>query len=305
MMKLLRFVLFLITISTSLAIIPVFADEDSGLEDSMTFHVYDDIDLVSTLKFEYGRPKIVIKSVYPQLASETDHDGVAQFNDIALQIVNDEIAQFRNRVKDSADAQKKIPKDKIANNLYIDYNTSFIRAKKNHILSIRFTVQGIISGNGKPYHTHRVLNYNLDTNQNLTLSDLFLPGSNYLDALSNYTRGVLNRRLHNDGRIPDGTSSSPDNFANWNIKSNGIVITFDTGKVASNTNGTQTVLVPYAAVSDLLAPDSPISDCIKHASRCKSSNLLTGGFIDEAANISDGIRVNSFYRRFNPILGEV
>ncbi|VVC74830.1 Peptidoglycan-N-acetylmuramic acid deacetylase PdaC [Aquicella siphonis] len=273
------------------------ADEDSGLEDSMTFHVYDDVDLVSTLKFEYGRPRIIIKSVYPQLVSETDHAGVDTFNEMALQYVKDEIALFRERVKDHAEAQKKIPKDKITNNLYIDYNTSYIKSKRDHIISIRFSIQGYVGGTAEPYHTHRVLNYNLDKNQAIELSDLFIPGSNYLEILSRYTRFDLARRLKNSSRIADGTLPVPESFANWNIKPTGIVITFDENRVAPDVYGAQTVLVPYSALSEVIAPDSPVADCIAHRSRCLSNNLLTGGFIDEAANTNHG--------RFNPILGKL
>src|SRR5438093_8080410 len=95
------------------------ADEDRGLEDNMTFHVYDDVDLVSTLKFEYGKFRIVIKSVYPQLASETEREGINRFNELAMQLVQGEIAAFKEQVKNHELYQKKLPKNKVTNNLYL------------------------------------------------------------------------------------------------------------------------------------------------------------------------------------------
>ncbi|MCW5582533.1 MAG: DUF3298 domain-containing protein [Gammaproteobacteria bacterium] len=71
----------------------------------------------------------------------------------------------------------------------------------------------------------------------------------------------------------------------WNIKPNGLLITFETGKVAPYIYGPQTVLVPYSALMDVIPPESPIADCITHRSRCLSNNLLTGGFIDEASAV--------------------
>src|SRR5260221_14743414 len=130
MIKKIQYFIWIGIFSSLLALLPTFAnadDDDKGLEDNMTFHVYDDVDLVSTLKFEYGKPKIVIKSVYPQLASETDHDGVSSFNPMALQIVQDQVSKFRAMVKDNASIQKKMAKGTITNNLYIDYNTSYIK----------------------------------------------------------------------------------------------------------------------------------------------------------------------------------
>ena len=74
------------------------SDDDVVKDDSRVFHVYEDVDLVSTLKFDYGKPRIVIKSVYPQLASETDKDGVNTFNQDILDIVNEEIENFKTKV---------------------------------------------------------------------------------------------------------------------------------------------------------------------------------------------------------------
>jgi len=296
-MKQCNLVILFALLSCFFASTPTFADagdEDNGLEDSITFHVYDDVDLVSTLKFQYGKPRVIIKSVYPQLMSETDHDGVTHFNDLASQIVQDEVTTFRNHVKDNQSIQQKIPKDKITNNLYLDYDTSYVKSKRNHIISIRFSIQGYIGGMTHPYHNHRVLNYNLDTSQKIELNDLFLPNSNYLDVLSHYTHNVLSKRLQEQQQIANGTAAKPENFENWNIKPNGLLITFDEYSVAPAIYGAQTVLVPYAALQEVLSPESLIADCIQHQLRCSSNNLLTGGFIDEA--------VNTPHRSLNPIL---
>lgn len=276
---------------------PAFADEDdSGLEDSMTFHVYDDVDLVSTLKFEYGKPRIIIKSVYPQLVSETEHEGIVRFNALALEMVKNEIAYFRSKVKENASIQKKMEKNKITNNLYIDYNTSYLKSNRDHIISIRLSAQGYVAGNSRPYQRYSVLNYNLDKTEFIELSDLFRPNSNYLNVLSQYTSQVLYKRLQNKQKIASGTAPMLDNFADWNIKPNGLVITFSDTQVAPHIYGPQTVLVPFSALNEVLSADSPIADCITHHSRCINQNLLTGGFIDEAANTR--------HRSFDPLLSK-
>lgn len=285
MLKKINYFILLWVISSLFVAIPAYADaadDDSSLEDSMTFHVYDDVDLVSTLKFEYGKPKIIIKSVYPKLASETPHDGVNNFNDAALQIVRDEITRFRNLVKNNASAQKKMAKNSITNNLYIDYNTSFIKPGQDHVISIRFSIQGVV-GKSSPYHDHIALNYDLDKSRRIELSELFLPGSNYLSVLSDYTQAALNRQLANKSKIADGTAPRPENFQNWNIKPNGLLITFNENQAAPSIYGAQTILVPYSALSHILSPDSPVAGCIKNRTKCIRYNLLTGGFIDEAA----------------------
>lgn len=267
--------------------------DDIVKDDSRVFHIYEGVDLVSTLKISYGKPRIVIKSVYPQLASDTDEDSISLFNDLSLQIVKDEIAKFTAQVKERAPYQKNMPKNKLSNNLYIDYATSYVKSKNNHIISIRFSIQGFIAGMAHPYHYHRVLNYNVDTKQEIQLNDLFVPGSDYLNVLSHYTRAKLSRRLDNQDMVNKGTEPSAENFAIWNIKPNGLLITFDEYQVAPYVYGAQTVLVPFTALKKIIAPDSFIADCIKHPGRCRNNNVLTGGFIDEASNAR--------HRSFNPI----
>jgi len=274
-------------------------DDDKGLEDNMTFHVYDDVDLVSTLKFEYGKPRIIIKSVYPQLASETAHDGVDDFNQLALEIVTDEIAQFRNRVKENSPVQKTMDKKTITNNLYIDYNTSYLKPAKDHIISIRFSIQGYIGGDKRPYHHYVTLNYNLDKNQRIALSDLFFADTNYLNTLSTYSYGVLQKRLPDKSKIASGTAPLAENFAAFNLKPNGLLITFNRDQVTSSIFGAQTILIPYSALDQIISPDSPIANCIEHPGKCMRNHLVTGGFIDEALN------ADTTHGALNPVLGQL
>jgi hypothetical protein len=286
MIKKIQYVI-LFSLFCSIFISPVFADaadDDSGLEDSLTFHVFEDVDLVSTLKFEYGKPKIIIKSVYPQLASETEREGVDTFNDIVLEMVREQISAFRNQVKNHASLQKTLPKNKITNNLYIDYNTSYVKSKQNRIMSIRFSIQANITGTGRPSHQYITFNYDLEDNKPIELNELFLSDSNYLSVLSDYTRGVLDKRLSNKNLIEQGTQPTNNHFANWNIRPDGLLITFNESQVAPAALGTQMVLVPYAILSHIIAPDSPIAYCVEHEEKCRRGNLLTGGFIDEALN---------------------
>ena len=286
--------IFLALITLTPASAATVNDEDKGLEDNLTFHLYDDVDLVSTLKFEYGKPRIVIKSVYPQLASETPREGVDAVNALSQEIAKDQISQYRQRVKDNAAVQSKMNRKTITNNFYLDYNTSYLKPAHDHIISIRFSMQGLIGGNKSAYHEYTALNYNLDTNEKIELGSLFLPAANYLDVLSQYSYGVLQKHFPQNFQS-SGAAPREENFMVFNIKPNGLLITFNEGQVAPKEFGAQTVLVPYSALSEVLAPDSPINDCAHHPAKCMRHNLLTGGFIDEAVDTGHG--------RLNPVLG--
>ncbi|HEX4045792.1 MAG TPA: RsiV family protein, partial [Gammaproteobacteria bacterium] len=154
-----------------------------------------------------------------------------------------------------------------------------------------------------PYHHHFVLNYDLKNNQPLELGMLFNPNADYLTVLSTYTQMTLsNRHLPDKEMIAAGTAPKPENFRNWNIKPNGLLITFDEYQVAPYVNGTQTVLVPYSFLKSILNPTSPVTACVIHKKQCSRSNLLTGGFIDEALNLK---RINSQHGGFNPTLSKL
>ena len=128
-------------------------------------------------------------------------------------------------------------KKSITNTLYIDYNTSYIKSNHDHIISIRFSVQANISGLKTPYHGHVALNYDLDKSQQIELSDLFLPDSDYLNVLSQYATYNLSKRFSDKNIAAGYIPAQAENFQVWNIKPNGLLITFSENQIASNAIG--------------------------------------------------------------------
>lgn len=269
-------------------------DNENGHKKNQVTHLYNDVDLISTTKIEYAKPRIVVKAVYPQIEVPEADDGITQFNGLIQQKVQDNIADFTSRVMANRVGQINLPKKSVKNDLLIDFDASLIKSGKQHILSVRFSIQGNITGMGKPYHQHQTLNYNLDTGEELTLENLFMPGTGYLEALSSYSAFLLDRRFPGKTYQLSGVQPTPDNFERWNIKPNGILITFDEGQVAPAIYGVQTVLVPFHMLEAILSPESPLASCIINKKTCRRNNRLTGGFIDEAANAR--------HRAFNPVL---
>src|SRR5262249_27493363 len=142
------------------------------------------------------------------------------------------------------------------NNLYIDYDASVIKSGSEHIISVRFSLQAYIVGMAHPLHYHRVLNYAIEEGKEINLSDLFAPNANYLQVFSDYCRQVLDKRLANKDMVAQGTLPTLQNYKNWNIKPNGLLITFDEYQVAPYVNGAQMVLIPFTALKDILATES-------------------------------------------------
>lgn len=289
-------ILCLICISTLSFTPTAFAEEEFSdaypqKDHTPTYRITDHINMVSTTKYFYGKYDAVIKAVYPQLEGWEEDEHVALFNQTVKALIMREVDEFRNFLKQNP------PGLPGKNELYVDYSASVIPSYHQHLLSIRFSIQGFMRGMAHPRHYHQVLNYWLEKDKALTLEDIFLPQANYLVIFSDYTRETLARRLQDRALLQAGTQPTTENFQLWNLKNNGILLTFEEAQVAPYVNGAQTLLVPYSLLKNMIAPHSPIMHCVKNPKTCGNRNLLTGGFIDEAINVQ--------YRRLNPLLSKL
>lgn len=274
------------------------SDDNTGRDETQTYPITDDVTMLSAVHFSYAKPKIVIKAVTPTLEYSDENDIFANFNDVVTDLIKQESSLFRDLVASAQSQQLVLAKNKIKNNLYIDYDTSVVKPNGIPIISIRFSIQGDIAGLPHPFHYHRVFNYDLEVGEKIELADLFKPESDYLQVLSDYTSMRLIRHFTDKQLVLEGTAPKPENFKNWNIKTNGLLITFDEYQVAPYINGTQSILVPYSALKNIISPDSPLSACVKSPRKCARGKVLTGGFIDTAA-------IKPLHRAFNPLLSQL
>lgn len=268
--------------------LPAFAadDEDSGIENRQVYHVYKDIDLIPDTYIQYGKPKIVVKTIYPLLTSDEENESVNKFNQLVHDLIHKEITNFKKNLSEVLANQKDIPKSllqKAENNLDIDFDSSIININSKPIVSIRFIVNGYIVSMAHPYHHHRVINYDLENGQTLELTDIFNVHSNYLEALSKYSSNVLYKRYKDQLWIEEGTAPQLQNYKNWNVNPFGLLITFDEYQVGPYHYGSPTVLIPYSILRDFISQESLMGECLKHQKKCLKSHLLTGGFMDEAS----------------------
>lgn len=105
------------------------------------------------------------------------------------------------------------------------------------------------------FHT---FTFDLKTGQSLMLSDLFVPGSNYLTELSTLSRAALAKQEGADVdqmSLISGTAPTSDNFQNFAIDGTDLVLTFPPYQVAAYSLGTQTVRIPLAQIKSLLKPE--------------------------------------------------
>lgn len=288
---------------------PLFAGsgEDSPVDNKSTYHISDSIDLVSANDIQYEKPKVVIKLVYPKFSNSNDSDVSAEntdtptntpsepagsssiiidaFNQAVTKVIREEITAFKQQVADAQTYQHTLEKSKVKNRLSVDYSSAIINLEEKPLISIRFIIQGYATGMAHPYRRYRVVNFDIDAGTEIQLSELFKPDSEYVEVIINSAKKDLDKKLRGQSI---SSSLTADSLANWNLNLNGIRITFDPGTVAPAVYGTQTVLISYATLKEIIEPASSLGQCLKHRSRCLREHLLTGGFIDEAANTRHG-----------------
>ena len=292
--------------------------DDSPVDNKSTYHISDAIDLVSATDTKYDKSRIIIKMVFPRLNNSDDSESMNKFDDsdtskadatppsstgletdafnqLITSIINEEITYFKQKVGDAADFQKTVDKTKIRNRMTIDYNSAVINLEEQPLISIRFIIQGYVTGMAHPYHRYRVLNFDVDAGKEIQLAELFKSDSNYLEFIADFAHKELGKQFKDDSMLANGTSPTSQNFANWNFNLNGLRFTFDEATVAPAVNGMQSVLIPYSEMKKLIDPESVLGKCLAHRTRCMRDHLLTGGFIDEAANTRNS--------RLNPVLG--
>lgn len=125
------------------------------------------------------------------------------------------------------------------------------------LVSVRFEFYAFTAGAAHPVSYSKTLTYNLASGDVVLLPDLFTLGTDWLGALSSYClrdlqeRGVL--------EFPEGAGPTMGNYASWTLTPEGLVVYFDPYQVAAYAAGPQQVLVPYAVMSEFIAPQGVLS----------------------------------------------
>lgn len=134
--------------------------------------------------------------------------------------------------------------------------THTLTAATEDLVSVLFFVDGYVMGAAHPFHYSYTVNYDLVGARMLGLSDLFLPNTDYLQLLSQYSLEDLKRReilVWEEGALP-----VPENYQSWNVTPEGLRIGFDEYAVAPYAAGPQAVIVPYAVLADIIDPEGPL-----------------------------------------------
>ncbi len=174
------------------------------------------------------------------------------------------VAEFRQlqRVAGISDKRKKLPPLHITESLELDYRVYY---SDNRLLSLRLTHTVMAVGQMHPIDYYETINYDLNKGRLLRPADIFKRG--YLRSLSDNARRELREMYDlsysNDDWVKEGTRPIHDNFANWNIVPEGVLISFADYQVAAHAFGKPEMIIPYSALSRVVKGNSPIKEFVR------------------------------------------
>jgi len=201
------------------------------------------------LRSESRRYDIDVK--YPQISGEDD-PFIERVNQHLKQTATDKYQWPLNLSKEEIiNTRKSLPG--LFNTVTVTYE---IGLATESFLSIHFLGYSVAAGAARSTQESSTVNYDLTSGKLLKLSDIFKPGSKYLEIISLYCNDELSR---NTGRAPVARAIAPraENFDDWYITANGITFSFDSCKVFDCLEADQSVEIPFGELKGVLSLGIP------------------------------------------------
>lgn len=198
-------------------------------------------------------PPYTITAQIPFLEGSSD-PRVATFNTVLKQVVDNDIEAFKKDVL----AFASTPPILGGSSFDLRYT---VLGQRGEIWSIQYQVEYFADGAAHPAHYSVSLNYDLENSREITLDELFTPGSNYLQVLSDLCKADLSKRdIGFTEGFTQGADPLPENYTRWNLSNEGfLVITFDEYQVAPYAAGPQTVTIPFSEIQSIANPNGILS----------------------------------------------
>jgi len=181
-----------------------------------------------------------LSASYPQLDSRRPE--ARQFNKWIRTKVLRYVGHFRTQAE--AEQRNKKALQQLWG-LELSYDVCY---SNERFISLRLNRVLMETGQMHPINYYETINYDLREARQLRARDIFKRG--YLKSLSNYTREYLREHYV----IPDqdsfnrGTKPNIDNFVNWNIVPDGVLLSFEDYQVGPHTFGQPEFVVPFASL---------------------------------------------------------
>jgi hypothetical protein len=128
------------------------------------------------------------------------------------------------------------------------------------LFSIYLAFDQYIAMSAHPFPFSHALNYDAQNGEFLRLGDLFLPETDYINAIGSLVDPVLEGR--GVGYQLGTAADMMQERENWNLLTEGLRINFDVYEVAPYAAGPQYVMIPWSDLAGIFDPNGPISSFI-------------------------------------------
>jgi len=196
-------------------------------------------------------PPYRITAQTPRLGGSSD-PRVGAFNARLNELVTREVESHRQNFQ-------QLPITSLSNGSFLDISYTLV-AQLGDLWSLKLDFSFYADTAAHPGSYSLTVNYDLARGRELALADLFLPGSNYLQVISDDCTAQLRERFYGDSSFLDGAGPAPENYRSWNIAPDGLLITFDEYQVAPYAAGPQQVTVAYSKLQPVIDPQGPLAD---------------------------------------------
>lgn len=198
-------------------------------------------------------PPYTITAQTPQLTG-SDDPHVLAFNQRMGDLVDTALEEYRRGFQE-------LPVTEFSNSSTLEMTYKAV-AVMGDLWSFKFDFSFYADGAAHPGLNSITINYDLGRGHELQLGDLFLPGSAYLETISDYCTTELQKQPYAEAFTLEGAAPTEQNYRNWNLTPDGLMITFDTYQVAPGAAGSQTINIPFAILSGLLDPQGPLAGLV-------------------------------------------
>jgi hypothetical protein len=220
-----------------------------------------EFNFVSKSVNEHVKDFYEMEVAYPQIEG-LESKQAKTFNRWVEKFVLSDVAELRGLERAAMKKDKGKPRP-IEESLEISYKVIFTN---KDLISIKFTHMVMALGQPHPIYYPVPINYDLKNGKLLKLSNLFKQKSNYLAVFSRYCHDELKKKYGENGFMAEGTEPKAENYKNWNITPEGIMISFDDYQVGAHSMGQPVLTIPYSVLKDMIAHDSVISGFLNNSS---------------------------------------
>ena len=205
---------------------------------------YSDVRIVSKSK---EKDKYKYDVTYPVIKEK-------EFDKAMKEYVNNEIEKFESDVKKLDDKKEK------------ELSALHIKFEIEHLAKQTMTVKfekSVFTGGGKPKDTVKTFTYDKKEEKFLTLKDLFKKDEDYLKLVSEKSYNDLQQDgeiAQDDALLKEGTAPKKENFKEFILKNEDLILVFNRSQVAATALGVQQVIIPLQDVKDNLKKEYQVSN---------------------------------------------